>query len=104
MEYDGGMSRLDAEDAAAREMGFDTASALYSDVIASWRSEVIAAPETKLHGFDKLKAVSLRFLASEWASKALEAGWYGILVIRRPCRACPERAWRRTRARPFARF
>jgi hypothetical protein len=78
MQHYGGLPRLEAENEAARELGFETASALCSDVIASWRSEVIAAPETKLHGFDKLKAVSLRFLASEWPTKALAAGWCEI--------------------------
>jgi len=74
-EHDGGLPRLDAENEAARELGYDTASALYSDVIASWRSKVIAAPKTEIHGFGKLAAVSIKFLASEWPMKALEAGW-----------------------------
>jgi hypothetical protein len=78
MEYDGGMPRLDAENAAAQEMGFDSAGALYHAVIEAWLAEIEAAPETKLLGFDKLRAFSLRFLASEWPMKALAAGWCEI--------------------------
>jgi hypothetical protein len=74
-EYDGVMPREEADQAAAREMGFDTAADLYRAAIEAWRSEVIAAPETKLHGFDKLKSVSLHFLDSDWALIALAAGW-----------------------------
>jgi hypothetical protein len=75
MEYDGNMPRLDAENAAAKEMGYETAGALYRAVIEAWCSEVTAAPRSEIHGFDKLRDASLRFLASDWALTALAAGW-----------------------------
>ncbi|MFZ1107781.1 MAG: hypothetical protein WAN43_05480 [Rhodomicrobium sp.] len=75
MECDGGLSRFEAENAAAIELGFETAQALYRAIIDAWLAEVAAAPETKLHGFDRLKDESLRFLVSDWALKALAAGW-----------------------------
>jgi hypothetical protein len=65
----------EADRAAAREMGFDTAAALYRAAIEAWRSEIAAAPSTGIRDFDKLAAVSLRFLDSDWAVKALAAGW-----------------------------
>ena len=75
MEHDGGLSRKEAEKAAAREMGFATAEALYRAAIEAWRLEIAAAPQTGIPGFDKLAAVSLRFLVSDWAMKALAADW-----------------------------
>jgi hypothetical protein len=81
MEYDGGLPRIEAENEAAREMGFDGAESLYRAAILSWRADIEAAPETKLHSFDKLKDVSLRFLASEWPMKALAAGWDEVALF-----------------------
>jgi hypothetical protein len=75
MEHDGGLPRMEAEKAAAREMGFATAEALYRAAIEAWRLEIAAAPQTGIPGFDKLATVSLRFLGSDWAMQALAADW-----------------------------
>jgi hypothetical protein len=75
MEYDGGMPRGEADQAAAREMCFATPEALYRAAIEAWRLEIAAAPQTGIPGFDKLAAVSLRFLGGDWAPKALAADW-----------------------------
>ena len=75
VEYDGSLTRGEADQAAAREMGFDTAEALYRAAIRAWRSEIDATPQTGIPGFDKLAAVSLRFLVSDWATNALAADW-----------------------------
>jgi hypothetical protein len=75
MGHDGGLPRAEAEEAAAREMGFDTAEAFYRAAIEVWRSEIAATPSTGIHDFDKLAAESLRFLGGDWAVKLLAAGW-----------------------------
>ena len=75
IEYDGGMLRAEAEEAAARDLGFHTAEALYRAAIKAWRSEIAATPQTGIRDFDRLATVSLRFLESEWAIKALAADW-----------------------------
>jgi hypothetical protein len=75
MEHDGGLTHMEAEKAAAREMGFATAEALYSAAIKAWRSEIAVTPQTGIRDFDRLAAVSLRFLVSDWAMKALAADW-----------------------------
>lgn len=75
IEYDGGMPRAEAEEAAARDLGFDTAEALHRAAIDRWRLEIAATPQTGIRGFDRLATVSLRFLESEWAMKALAADW-----------------------------
>jgi hypothetical protein len=43
--------------------------------IRAWRSEIAAAPKTGNPDLDKLAAASIKFLASDWALKALSAGW-----------------------------
>jgi hypothetical protein len=75
MEYDGSLPRAEAEQAAARELGFDTTQTLYRASIEAWGSAIVAAPKTGNPDLDKLAAVSLRFLASDWATKALVADW-----------------------------
>jgi hypothetical protein len=75
MEHDGGLPRMEAEKAAAREMGFAAAEVLYRAAIEAWRLEIAAVPQTGIPGFDKLATVSLRFLGSDWATKALAADW-----------------------------
>ena len=54
MEYDGGLPRGEADKAAAREMGFDTAEALYRAAIKAWRSEIAAAPQTGIPALTSL--------------------------------------------------
>jgi hypothetical protein len=75
IEYEDGLPRGEADKAAARDKGFDTAEALYLAAIEAWRSEIAATPLTVIRDFDKLAAVSLRFLGSNWAVKALAADW-----------------------------
>ena len=80
MERDGGMSRAEADEAAAWELGHSSAGALYRAVIEAWGTEIEVAP-SKLHGFDKLAAVSNKFLTSGWSLKALAAGWCGVSLF-----------------------
>ena len=80
-EHDGGMPRLDAENEVAREMGQETANALYCAAISSWRAEIETAPETEFNGFGKLRPVSLRFLDSGWSMKALTSGWCEVSLF-----------------------
>jgi hypothetical protein len=75
MEYDGGLPRAEADQAAAHELGYDTAAAFYAAVIEAWRSEIAATQQTGIPDFDRLATVSLRFLESEWVMKALAADW-----------------------------
>jgi hypothetical protein len=49
--------------------------------LASWRAFILAAPTTAARGFDKLAAVSLRFLDSEWASKAVASLWDAVSLF-----------------------
>ncbi len=81
LEFDGGLPRLEAENKAARELGQASAETLYRAAIALWRGEIEAAPETKLHGLEKLRPVSLRFLDSNWVLKALAAGWCAVSLF-----------------------
>ncbi len=75
VEYDGDLPRKEADRAAARDLGYGTAEALYSAAIEAWRSEITAIPQTGNHDIDKLATGSLQFLASDWATKALAADW-----------------------------
>lgn len=89
MEYDGGSLRAEAEDAAAREMGFDTAAHLHRAAIEAWRSE-IEAVKPCLPDIAKLKTASLRFLASEWATQALAADWEEVALFAIHEGECPK--------------
>ncbi len=75
MEYDGGMPRAEADHTAAHELGYRTEEALDHASVEAWLSEIAATPQTGIHDFDRLATVSLRFLESEWAMKALAADW-----------------------------
>ena len=75
MEHDGGITRAEAEETAARELGFDTADALYRAAVEGWRLAIMATPPTGNRDLDKLAAVSLNFLGGGWALKVLGAGW-----------------------------
>ena len=61
--------------AAAREMGFDTAEALYRAATEGVALGDRRRAATGIPGFDKLAAVSFRFLVSDWAMQALTVGW-----------------------------
>lgn len=75
LEHDAGLSRAEAERAAARELGHDSAEALYLAAIEAWRGEILALPKANTREAERLVAMTLGFLASEWALKALAAGW-----------------------------
>jgi hypothetical protein len=49
--------------------------------LASRRASILAAPAATAPGFDKLASVSLSFLDSGWAAKALAADWDEIALF-----------------------
>ncbi len=84
LEFDGGMSRAEANNAAALEMGYPHPKAFYSAVIHSWHVAIEAAwlpapasnsEQIKYGRFDALKTSSLEFLESEFALAAVSCGW-----------------------------
>ena len=54
VEYDSGLPHGEADKVAAREMGFDTAEALYLAAIEAWRLEIAAAPQTGIPALTSL--------------------------------------------------
>jgi hypothetical protein len=57
------------------ELGHDDDASFYAAQIATWRREIEALPKANLREGMALVKTSLDFLASEWAMKALAAGW-----------------------------
>jgi hypothetical protein len=49
--------------------------------LASWRASILAAPTTSNPELDKLAAVSLRFMDSEWASTAIASLWDAVSLF-----------------------
>jgi hypothetical protein len=84
LEFEGGMSRAEANHAAAKEFGFKNPRELFTAVINSWRKNIEAAflpapasdAEQKIFGaYDALKNSSLEFLDGEFVRQAVSCGW-----------------------------
>ncbi|MEQ8653272.1 MAG: hypothetical protein RIC87_12485 [Kiloniellales bacterium] len=77
VEADGGLTRDQAEDQAARDQGFDTAAELRFAVVAGWLRQVNEWGSD--HAGDpfrqRLLSDARSFCASEWAIQALHLGW-----------------------------
>jgi len=85
LEYDGGLTRQQAERGAAVALGYETPAAFYSAVIAYWRACINRAdlPEhfPRRSWFDQLHRASASFLAGGEALEALKAGWCELALF-----------------------
>lgn len=75
LEHEAGLTRQEAETVAAVELGHDDDASFYAAQIATWRREIEALPHPNMKEGAALVNTSLDFLASEWALKAVAAGW-----------------------------
>lgn len=78
-EYDGGMSREEAERVAAAEQGYSNPNDLYAAMTEFWRHhlELLARDEASVLG-KNCTAAALAFIRGGWAEKAVALGWSEI--------------------------
>lgn len=92
LEFEGGLSREEAERRAAKEMGVDSSAELYAAIAETWAERLgeILASERSPRGRECI-AAALRFVADGWAVKALARGWTEIELVG----VCPVAPWER---------
>jgi len=92
-EFDGGLSRPDAEKLAAQEQGHADADSLHGDVVERWAAEIerlARLPVVSPEGAEALKRAQA-FIAEGWALQAVRLGWDEVDLFG----VCPLKPWAR---------
>ena len=75
LEFDAGLPRAEAEEAAAREFGFKSLSEAHAASVARWRVEIERLPALRTADGVRLRRCALAFLDRPWLGQALRLGW-----------------------------